>query len=190
MKSLAKLTFGALVLTGAALTTAQPANAASSFSFSYGYGGGYGGPHVSVHYNPCYRPIMGGRAIAIIRSIAGGFSSAAPGITVRSTIATTAEAANIGMAGAGIAARCMRAQDCAETSPVGTMVMVPGAVWGAVGAKARRLLHPSEQPATRRAEYPGPLSKRLCQVNLIYSEISVNCRWLFSAILMGVIHPS
>ena len=34
MKFLAKLTFGALVLTGAALTTAQPANAASSFSFS------------------------------------------------------------------------------------------------------------------------------------------------------------
>ncbi len=59
MKSLAKLTLGALVLIGAALTTAQPANAASSFSFSYGYGGGYGGPHVSVHYNPCYRPYYG-----------------------------------------------------------------------------------------------------------------------------------
>jgi len=59
MKSLAKFTFGALVLTGAALTTAQPANAASGFSFSYGYGGGYGGLQASLHLNPCYRPNYG-----------------------------------------------------------------------------------------------------------------------------------
>ena len=55
MQSLAKLAFGALVLSGAAFASVQPANAATGFSFSYGYGG-YGGPHVSVHYNPCYRP--------------------------------------------------------------------------------------------------------------------------------------
>jgi len=69
MKSLAKLTFGALVLTGAALTTVQPANAATSFSFSYGYGG----PHVSLHFNPCYRPYYGRALLQLSALSRAGF---------------------------------------------------------------------------------------------------------------------
>jgi hypothetical protein len=93
-------------------------------------------------------PTTDGRAIAIIRSITGRFSSAASGIMVRSTIVTTEEAAIIGMAGAGIAALCMRAQDCAETSLTDTAhiaaIMGPDVVWGADGVKARS--HPFHKP--------------------------------------------
>ena len=44
------------------------------------------------------------------------------------------------------------------------------------------------QPATISADYtlrPSELATRLCQVNRIHSEISVNCRWLLYAISMA-----
>jgi len=59
-------------------------------------------------------PIMRARAIAIILCTMAGSSSVMPGITGRSATATTVAAANIGIAAAGGAAPCMRAQDYAE----------------------------------------------------------------------------
>ena len=92
---------------------------------------------------PVHGPIMRGRAIVITRYITGASSLAVPGITVRSTTAIIAGTANIGMAGAGTAAACTPAQDCAEASRAGiAVIMVLGAdtgvVLGAAGVKAKR----------------------------------------------------
>jgi len=51
MKSLAKLAFGVMTLSVAALGAGQPAKASASYNFSYGYGG----PPTAIHYRPCFR---------------------------------------------------------------------------------------------------------------------------------------
>jgi len=52
MKVFAKLAFGALAVATAAIGTAQPASAQTSFGFSFGYGG----PPPRAYHDPCYRP--------------------------------------------------------------------------------------------------------------------------------------
>lgn len=96
---------------------------------------------------PVIGHIMRARAIAAIRSIEGGPSSAAPGITVRFTIATMVAIAIFGMAGAGIAALCAQARDFAEAliaatteaSTAGTVASIAGIVGlGAAGDNSKR----------------------------------------------------
>ena len=63
---------------------------------------------------PATGPIIRVRVIAIIRSIVAGCFSAEPGTMDRSTTATTAAAANIGIVDAGTVGPYARGQDFAE----------------------------------------------------------------------------